>query len=132
MPRGAARFRSFHARLFACCSPRDGRKVGNPRIQWIAGFHSVPRHGYLTEPCHMACVGEIGGHMRCLTLREAARETGISYKTMLEAVRGGELKAFIPCGLSRKRFVRDNEVERWLKAMEKASRRESWQTDETP
>lgn len=70
--------------------------------------------------------------MRCLTLREAARETGISYKTMLKAVRGGELRAFIPCGLTRKRFVRDGEVERWLKAMEKASRRESWQTDETP
>lgn len=59
--------------------------------------------------------------MRCLTLREAARETGISYKTMLEAVRGGELKAFIPCGLTRKRFVRDGEVERWLQQMEKGA-----------
>ena len=70
--------------------------------------------------------------MRCLTLREAARETGISYKTLLEAVRGGELRAFVPFGLTRKRFVRDNEIERWLKAMEKASRRESGETDETP
>lgn len=59
--------------------------------------------------------------MRCLTLREAARETGISYKTLLEAVRGGELRAFIPCGLSRKRFVRDNEIERWLREMEKGA-----------
>lgn len=61
--------------------------------------------------------------MRCLTLREAARETGISYKTLLEAVRGGELLAFIPCGLKRTRYVRDREIERWLKDMEEASRR---------
>lgn len=61
--------------------------------------------------------------MRCLTLREAARETGISYKTLLEAVRGGELRAFIPCGLKRTRYVRDREIERWLKDMEEASRR---------
>lgn len=58
--------------------------------------------------------------MRCLTLRQVADETGIKYLAVLDAVRNGRLRAFVPPGLTKKRFVRDAEVERWLKAMEQA------------
>ena len=59
--------------------------------------------------------------MRCLTLRQVEEETGLEYRIVLNAVNSGQLQAFIPPGMVRKRFVRDAEVERWLKAMEQES-----------
>ena len=56
--------------------------------------------------------------MRCLTLRQASEETGIEYRSLLAAARAGELHTFVPFGLSRKRFVRECEIERWLRSME--------------
>lgn len=50
--------------------------------------------------------------MRCLTLRQVADETGIKYWAVLDAVRNGRLRAFVPPGLTKKHFVRDAEVER--------------------
>ena len=59
--------------------------------------------------------------MRCLTLRQVAKETGIRYEFLLEAVRSGALRAFVPPGMVKKHFVRDVEVERWLESMEQES-----------
>lgn len=56
--------------------------------------------------------------MRCLTLRQASEETGIEYRSLLAAARAGELHTFVPFGLSHKRFVREREIERWLRSME--------------
>lgn len=58
--------------------------------------------------------------MRCLTLRQVAKETGIRYEFLLEAVRSGELRAFVPQGMKRKQYVRTEELDRWLLAMEQA------------
>lgn len=58
--------------------------------------------------------------MRCLTLRQVAKETGTRYEFLLEAVRSGELRAFIPQGMKRKQYVRTEELDRWLLAMEQA------------
>lgn len=59
--------------------------------------------------------------MRCLSLRQVKEETGLDYRIILDAVNSGRLRAFTPPGMVRKRFVRDAEVERWLKAMEQES-----------
>lgn len=59
--------------------------------------------------------------MRCLSLRQVEEETGLDYRIVLDAVKSGRLQAFTPPGMVKKRFVRDAEVERWLKAMEQES-----------
>lgn len=59
--------------------------------------------------------------MRCLSLRQVEEETGLEYRIVLNAVKSGQLQAFTPPGMVRKRFVRDAEVERWIKAMEQES-----------
>lgn len=58
--------------------------------------------------------------MRCLTLRQVEEETGLEYRIVLDAVKSGQLRAFTPPGMVKKRFVRDAEVERWLESMEQA------------
>lgn len=52
--------------------------------------------------------------------KEVARICGMSYRTVLTAMDSGELAYFIPAGLKRKRFVRDSEMRRWLRSMEKS------------
>lgn len=56
--------------------------------------------------------------MRCYTLKQAASETGIAYKVLLAAARAGELKAFVPPGMKRKQYVRDAELDRWVRSLE--------------
>lgn len=71
---------------------------------------------------------------RCLTLHEAAEETGFSYKrVILPAVRAGELRAFVPFGLARKRYVRIEELRRFVRQQESGiPPMESRETDGMP
>lgn len=57
--------------------------------------------------------------VRAVSLKEAAKLTGLSYRTMLSASKRGDLAAFLPPGVTRKRFVRVDELERWMRSMEK-------------
>ena len=70
--------------------------------------------------------------IRCYSLHEAADSCGIRYKAILAAANTGELRTFVPAGMRRKRFVREDELAAWMRRMERASRRESGETDETP
>lgn len=54
-----------------------------------------------------------------VSLKEAAELSGLSYRTLLDASRSGELAAFVPPGLTRKRFVRVDELRRWIKSLER-------------
>lgn len=109
----------FLPRAVSTVFPRGGRKVGV----------CLPSDGYdtkptarLTEPRQMACVKR-GAGMRCYSLREAATECGMSYHhIILPAVRRGELRAFVPAGMKRKRFVTEAELRRWVEEIESAQR----------
>ena len=61
--------------------------------------------------------------MRCYSLKEAATECGMSYRhIILPAANRGELRAFVPAGMRRKRFVTETELRRWIGEMESAQR----------
>lgn len=59
--------------------------------------------------------------LRCHTLPEAARLCGLPYRYVLIAANAGELRTFVPFGMRQKRYVRDDELRRWLREMEESN-----------
>lgn len=57
--------------------------------------------------------------LRAYSLKDASEVTGLTYKTILSAANRGELVCFMPYGGKRKRFVREDELKRWIRSMEK-------------
>lgn len=49
--------------------------------------------------------------------RDAAQIAGVSYRALLTAMNAGDLAYFVPSGCKRKRYVRMDELRRWIRSM---------------
>ena len=60
--------------------------------------------------------------MRYYSLTEASEMTGFSRDALRYATNTGALAYVIPNGCSRKRYVREDELRRWARSMERKAR----------
>lgn len=111
-------------RLASALDPLDVVARAVAGLSLPGGFYRSQPHGHLTEPGQVACVEHKRGEvlrmsLRAYSLKDASEVTGLAYKTILSATNRGELVYFMPYGGKRKRFVREDELKRWIRSMEK-------------